>query len=162
MRAGKRAIPPGACLLVSAFLVAGCGAEEHANDPRPASPSEVTASISQTAVSVQPSAIGVGGSQGTQPLGQNAGQKEPTISSKTPMTVAFTIANLTNFRTQLEIQGPVNKTSPPLLAQGTANFKADLPTGSYTITAADIPAATAAHFKVGPKRTSSANDLLLP
>jgi hypothetical protein len=162
MGAGKRAKPAGACLLVSALLVAGCGAQEHANDPRPPSPAEVTASISQKAVSVQPGAVGVGNGAGEQALGQNAGQKQPQISSSTPMTVAFTIANLTNFRTQLEIQGPVHKTSPPLLAQGTANFRASLPTGNYTITAADIPAATAAHFKVGPKRTSSANDLLLP
>jgi hypothetical protein len=155
-------MPACACVLVSALLVAGCGAEEHANDPRPPSAAEVTASISQKAVSVQPIAVGTANGAGQQSMVQNAGQKEPTISSNTPETVSFTIANLTNFRTQLEIQGPVSKTSPPLLAQGTATFKANLPTGSYTITAADIPAATAAHFKVGPVRTSSANDLLLP
>jgi len=165
MRAGKRAIPPRACLLVClvpALLLAGCGAQEHANDPRPSSPAEVTASISQKALSVQPGAIGVGSAAGTQPMTQNTGQKEPTISSSVPMTVSFTIANLTNFRTQMQIQGPVNKTSPPLTPQGTATFTTDLPTGSYLITAADIPAAKAARFKVGPKRSSSANDLLLP
>jgi hypothetical protein len=155
-------MPACAGLLASALLVAGCGAETHANDPRPPSPAEVTASISQKAVSVQPIAVGTANGAGQQAMNQNEGQNGPQISSKTPLTVSFTIANLTNFRTQLEIQGPVSKTSPPLLAQGTANFKANLPTGTYKITAADIPAATAATFKIGPVRTSSANNLLLP
>jgi hypothetical protein len=164
MRDGKRATPFRASLLAClalALLVAGCGAEEHANDPRPPVPTEVTASISQRSVSVQPSAVGVD-SAGQQSLSQNAGQKEPEINSNTPLTVAFTIANLTDFPTQLQIQGPVDKKSPKLVPQGTSSFKADLPTGDYLITAADIPGASAARFRVGPARTSSENDLLLP
>ena len=84
-------------------------------------------------------------------------------SSRTaPLLVGITIANLTDIDTPLEIKGPRDETSPLIVANGTASFKVDLPTGDYLISAADIPGAVAARLNVGPDRASSQNDLLLP
>ena len=80
--------------LAAALTIAGCGAEEHANDPRPAVPTEVTASISEKKVNVEPAAIGVAG-KNQQGLLQNEGETNPDLGSNTPLDVIFTVANLT-------------------------------------------------------------------
>jgi hypothetical protein len=158
-RGGKPAI---ACALgVLALAIAGCGAQEHANDPRPPIPTEITVSISDKNVSVQPADVGVAG-ENQQPTSQNEGQTNPEISSNQPLDVVFTIANLTDVDTHLEIQGPKDGTSPLVVGSGTAQYQVSLPTGAYLVSAADIPSAVAAHFNVGPDRVSSQNDLLLP
>jgi hypothetical protein len=144
-----------------ALALAACGAEEHANDPRPPIPTEVTVSISENRVSAQPGVVGVGKASG-QPLSHNADVENPKISSDTPLNVIFTIANLTDTDSQLEIQGPKDTTSVPIVGNGTARYEVALPTGEYLISAADIPGALAARFSVGPDRVSSQNDLLLP
>jgi hypothetical protein len=159
-----RSKPAIACALGTltvALLGAGCGKEEHANDPRPQTPIEVTASISQKKVSVQPAAVG-GAEDGQQPISQNEGETDPELPSNTPLTVVITVANLTDTDTHLEIAGPKDATSNLIVAGGTTNYKVDLPTGDYRVAAADIPGATAARFNVGPARFSSQNDLLLP
>ena len=84
------------------------------------------------------------------------------VKQNTPLLVWITVANLTNFDSHIEISGPRDRTSPLVVANGTASFKAFLPTGDYLVSAADIPGAVAARLNVGPDRTSSANDLLLP
>ena len=158
---GKPAIACAIGSLAFALVVAGCGKQEHANDPRPGVPTEITVSISQKQVSVQPSKVGVAG-KNQQPLSQNEGQKNPTISSNTPLDVVFTIANLTDVDTHLEIQGPKDGTSNLIVGSGTGQYSVSLPTGDYLVSAGDIPGAVAAHLSVGPNRTSSQNDLLLP
>jgi hypothetical protein len=147
--------------LAVALAMAGCGSEEHANDPRPATPTEVTASISEKKVNVQPAAVGVAG-KNQQALTQNEGEKNPDLGSNTPLDVIITVANLTDVDTHLEIQGPKDATSTLIAASGTGQYQVTLPTGEYLISAADIPGATAARFSVGPDRVSSQNDLLLP
>ena len=147
--------------LAAALTIAGCGAEEHANDPRPAVPTEVTASISEKKVNVEPAGIGVAG-KNQQGLLQNEGETNPDLGSNTPLDVIFTVANLTDVDTHLEIQGPKNATSTLITANGTVNYQVSLPSGEYLISAADIPGATAARLSIGPARTSSQNDLLLP
>lgn len=145
---------------MGALAVAGCGKQTHPNDPRPAISTEVTVAISDTDVSVQPSKVGVSGSG--QQISQNQGHKEPRIGSDVPLTVAFTVANLTGSKTKLEIHGPRDYTSNFFIANGSGNFKASLPTGSYTVRATGLPGSTAAHFVIGPERRSSSNELLLP
>ena len=158
---GKPAIACAIGTLAFALAAGGCGKQEHANDPRPPIPTEITVSISQKQVSAQPSKVGVAG-KNQQQLSQNEGQKNPEISSNTPLDVVFTIANLTNVDTHLEIQGPKDGTSNIVVAGGTGQYQVALPTGDYLISAGDIPGAVAAHFSVGPARVSSQNDLLLP
>ena len=57
---------------------------------------------------------------------------------------------------------PSAKVSPEIVAQGNATYQVALPTGRYRIDAADIPRAVPSPFIVGPERSSSQQDLLLP
>ena len=159
----KRAILGAIGSLAVALLAAGCGAESHANDPRPPLAAEVTVVITNSGVQAQPGAVGVKKSNGAA-TDQNQGQKAPNADSKAPLVVNFTATNTTNVDTTLEIHGPggFEKRSGPLVAQGNGAYKVGLPNGHYTLEAADIPSAKPASFFVGPGRVSSQNDLLLP
>lgn len=153
---GKSAI---ACLLGAtavAVLLAGCGAKEHANDPRPPSATQITVGISSKRVSLSPVSVGV------LPPTRLHQALQQGVKQDTPLLVWITIANLTNFDSHIEIQGPRRATSPLVVANGTASFKAYLPTGDYLLSAADIPGAVAGRLHVGPDRTSSDNVLQLP
>jgi hypothetical protein len=153
--------------ILAAFAVvilgAGCGSESHPNDPRPPVAAEVTVNITNGDVQAQPSKVGVEG-QGRTPVTQNAGVEQPQADREAPLVVNFTISNTTITDTTLEISGPggLQKRSGPVVAQGTATYKVALPSGNYSIEAADLPGAKPAPFFIGPERVSSQNDLLLP
>jgi hypothetical protein len=163
---GRGSARPGlACALGAVALalpLAGCGAEEHPNEPRPAIPTEVTVSISEEQVSAQPAVVGVADKDSSQPVSQNADVDNPRLDSNIELTVVFTIANLTGTDSRLELQGPKDDSSTVIVGNGTARYEVALPTGEYLISAADIPSASEARFTVGPDRVSSQNDLLLP
>ncbi len=144
-----------------ALAAGGCGAQEHANDPRPSPPTRVSVTITGKAVTVQPTAIAFGPKR-SQQIPQNHLYRQPPTGARGPLTVAFVAANQTEFDSHLEVRGPRNASSAPLVANGTATLQAELPTGTYTLIAADIPAARPAHLVVGPYRASSQNDVLLP
>lgn len=150
-----------ACSLGALALLAGCGAEEHANDPRPPVPVQVSVSITRDGVSTQPAAVGIGPDR-SQQAPQNRNVPQPDTGSNGPLDVVFLVANLTDFDSQLEIKGPKDTTSGPMVANGNGTYHVNLPTGVYTISAADIPSAKPARLTVGPYRASSQNDLLLP
>ena len=94
------------------------------------------------------------------PQNQHAGQ--PQVRSKAPVDVVFVTANLTNSNSNLEVHGPKHFKSGVLVANGNGSLLAALPTGVYRVSAAHIPGARPAEFTVGPYRSSSQNDLLLP
>ncbi|MGH2975076.1 MAG: hypothetical protein ACRDLL_09460 [Solirubrobacterales bacterium] len=151
----------GCVLGALALAAAGCGAEENANEPRPQPPTRVSVTITPRAITVQPPRIAVGPEPGQQiPQNQHAGQ--PPIRSKVPVDVVFVAANLTRVDSKLEIHGPKDATSGRLVANGNGSMLRALPTGAYTMSAADIPGAKPVRFVVGPYRTSSQNDVLLP
>ncbi|HWP32508.1 MAG TPA: hypothetical protein VNL97_02055, partial [Solirubrobacterales bacterium] len=102
------------------------------------------------------------GPEPTQQIPQNQHAGQPSIRSDAPLDLVFVTANLTDFDSRLEISGPKDASSDALVANGNGSLQADLPTGVYELTAADIPGAQPARFTVGPYRTSSQNDLLLP
>jgi hypothetical protein len=139
----------------------GCGVEERANDPRPSPPTRVSVTFSGAAVAVAPVAVALGPER-SQQIPQNEHHTQPPIRTKAPLVITFVIANLTNFESHLEIRGTRNASSGPIVANGNGTFQAELPTGFYTLSAADIPAARPAHLVVGPYRASSKNDVLLP
>ena len=143
-----------------AFLV-GCGAEERTNDPRPSPPVRVSVTITADEITVQPRTIGIGPDR-TQQIPQNVHASQPPIRTNAPLTVAFVAANLTDFPSHLEIRGPKDATSGPLFANANGTLQVGLPTGVYTISAADIPGAKPGRLAVGPFRASSQNDVLLP
>jgi hypothetical protein len=143
-----------------AFLV-GCGAQERVNEQRPGPPVRISVTISPDAVTVQPRVVGIGPDP-TQQIPQNANAPQPPIRTNAPLTVAFVTANLTDFDSRLEITGPRDTASGPLVANGNGTHQADLPTGVYMVRAADIPGARPGRLTVGPYRASSQNDVLLP
>jgi hypothetical protein len=152
-----------ACGVVAAIalIVAGCGAQEHPNEARTQPPTRVSVTLTPRAITVQPPRIAVGPEPSQQiPQNQHAGQ--PAVRSNAPLDVVFVAANLTNSSSKLELHGPKNATSGPLVANGNGSFQTSLPTGAYTVRAAGITGAKPVHFTVGPYRSSSHNDVLFP
>lgn len=152
-----------AVVLGSAALIgAGCGAEEHVNDPRPQPPTRVSVAISDGAITVQPPRIAFG-PEPTQQIPQNAHVKQPQIRSQAPLNVVLVAANLTDVDSRLELRGSGKDfSSEPLYANSNVTLPTILPTGVYTVRAADLPSVKPAKLVVGPFRSSSENDVLLP
>jgi hypothetical protein len=139
----------------------GCGAEESANEPRPQPPTRVSVTVTPRAITVQPPRIAIG-PEPTQQIPQNQHAGQPPIRSNAPVVVVFVTANLTDFDSKLEVRGAKDAISGPLVANGNTSLQTSLPTGVYTVSAADIPSAKPVRFTVGSFRTSSQNDVLLP
>jgi hypothetical protein len=160
-RRGRRALACTVAVL-AATLLAACGVEEHANEPRPQPPTRVSVTVAADEVAVQPGRIAVG-PEPSQQIPQNVDASQPAVRSNAPLQVVLVAANLTNVDSRLELRGPgANDTSKPLIANGAITMQTQLPTGVYAIEAAGIPGAKAGRLVVGPYRTSSENDLLLP
>jgi hypothetical protein len=119
-----------------AVLAAGCGSEERENQPRPPSPVELTAKIGQDRVVVSPGEVG-------------AGLVNLTISNQTPEDV------------RLEITGPTQGSTDPVLANGVLEYKIEMQEGEYEVSA-DTTSIEPARIEVGPERESAQNELLLP
>lgn len=160
--AGRLRRPAAALACTLALLAAGCGAEEHVNDPRPQPPTRVSVAIGEDAISVRPGRIAIG-PEPTQQIPQNVHAEQPQVRSNAPLNVVLVAANLTDVDSRLELRGGgKNLTSEPLYANSNVSMQAILPTGVYRIGAADIPGAKTAKLVVGPFRSSSENDVLLP
>ncbi|HEU4944486.1 MAG TPA: hypothetical protein VFT10_04920 [Solirubrobacterales bacterium] len=156
-----RVFATGCALVALALVAAGCGAEESANEPRPQPPTRVSVTVTPRAITVQPPQIAEG-PEPTQQIPQNQHASQPQVKSKAPLDVVFVTANLTDFDSKLEVRGPKYVKSGALVANGNNSLLASLPTGVYRVSAADIPGAKPVRFTVGPYRSSSENDLLLP
>jgi hypothetical protein len=161
MGRGRGRLAAGCALVVLALAANGCGTEESANEPRPQPPTRVSVTVTPRAITVQPPRIAIG-PEPTQQIPQNQHAGQPPVRSNAPVVVVFVTANLTDFDSKLEVRGPKDATSGPLVANGNASLQTSLPTGVYTVSAADIPSAKPVRFAVGPFRTSSQNDVLLP
>jgi hypothetical protein len=143
------------------LTAAGCGAQEHANEPRPQPPTRVSVTLTPRTITMRPPRIAFRPEPSQQiPQNQHAGQ--PQVHSKAPLDVVFVAANLTSANSKLELHGPKNATSGPLVANGNGTFQASLPTGAYVVRAAGIAGAKPVRFTIGPYRSSSQNDVLLP
>jgi hypothetical protein len=159
---GRARVGGGGALaaLILALVGAGCGAETHPNEPRPAVPTRVSVTIGDGGIVVKPTSIGMGPEKHQQ-LPQNQNHPQPDIKTQAPLNVVFVTANQTGKKSKLVIRGPERSTSPQIGPRSPGTFAAELPTGSYTIAAAGAHG-TPATLKVGPYRASSKNDLLLP
>lgn len=161
-RRGRRAPACAALIAVAALIAAGCGVEEHANEPRPQPPTRVSVTVADDSITVQPRRIAIG-PEPTQQIPQNVDAGQPPVDSDAPLDVVLVAANLTDVDSKLEVRGPGANTSSQLLtANGAITLQAQLPTGVYTVSAADIPGAEPGRLVVGPFRSSSENDILLP
>jgi hypothetical protein len=160
--APRRAAALACALGGLALFGAGCGASQHVNDPRPQPPTRVSVAISDGEISVQPPRIAIG-PEPTQQIPQNQHAGQPVVHSDAPLNVVFVAANLTDADSRLEVRGSgKDLDSKPLYANANVTLQAILPTGVYRVSAADIPGAKPAKLVVGPRRTSSQNDVLLP
>jgi hypothetical protein len=154
-----RAAAAVAGLIGAVALLAGCGESRHANEQRPSPSTRVSVTINQKQVLVQPLSVATGPEK-TQQIPQNQNDAQPPIHSKGPLSVILVAANQTD--TQLRIRGTKNTESDTIYAHSPGSFQVDLPTGTYTITAVNMPESQPGHLKVGSFRASSQNDVLLP
>ena len=134
-----------ACAVLFASVLAGCGDEggDYANKPRPATPINVTAAISDKKISISPKEFGAG-------------------------PVVIIVSNQSGAEQRLTLQteelggsqpGLKQKTDP-IAPRGTGTLKADVREGSYALSTSDGP--KAATLDVGPKRKSAQDELLAP
>ena len=133
----RRALVAASVAPLAAGLAVGCGAEDHANDPRPPAPIEVTAKVDDDRVDVQPSKFGAG-------------------------LVVMTVSNQSDDPVQLAVEGPTARTGSVIEPGQPGNLKVDFEEGEYEVTAGEDSQARPALLPVGPERASSQNDLLLP
>ena len=126
-----------------ALAVAACGTtEDRRNEPRPPTRIVITGSISTNRVSISPRRFGAG-------------------------PISLIVANLTDASQQVTLEAAdrtrpgVRQETAPINPRDTAELRADLRSGRYTVhvTGGGIAAAT---LRVGRRRPSAQNDLLQP
>lgn len=117
--------------------VAGCGAEDNANEPRIPSPIEVTARVDQDRVDVSPNDFGAG-------------------------LVVMTISNQSTDPVQIGVEGPTAGEASAIEPGSVGNFKFNFEEGDYEVSPGDESRARPAVLRVGPERASSQNEVLLP
>jgi hypothetical protein len=149
------------CALIVPGALLGCGVQEHANEARPQPPTRVSVAVNEDQVTVEPPRIAIG-PEPAQQIPQNQHTTQPTVRSNGPLDVTLVAANLTDVDSRLEVRGQRDAKSGPMVANGTITLQTSLPTGVYMVSAADIPGAKPAKLVVGPYRSSSENDVLLP
>lgn len=133
--------PLAALVVAATWALAACGSTtNYANDPRPAAPVAVSAAVADGRVTVSPARIGAG-------------------------PIRLTVANLS--RKSLEVLvDPVDASgagarSGPINPQGTAQLQLQVSQGSYRLKTGRGTFAPAT-LRVGAKRKSAQNELLLP
>lgn len=150
-----------AAIALASFGV-GCGVQEHANEPRPQAPTRVTVTLTGDGVSVAPDRVAIRPEPNSQ-IPQNKAAGQPVMRTDAPLIVVFTASNQTAQDGRLLVTGNGREAvSEAWVGHGNVTMQTALPTGSYTVRAQGIPGAKPARFVVGPLRTSSENDLLLP
>lgn len=167
-RRGRRPAPPrrtvallGGALAALALAVAGCGAEERVNEARPQPPTRVSVAVAEDRVTVQPRRIAFG-PEPAQRIPQNQQAAQPQVDSDQPLDVVLVAANLTDAESRLQLRGEGEEaTSKLLVANGNISLQAALPAGTYTVSAPGT-GARPGRLVVGPYRSSSENDVLLP
>jgi hypothetical protein len=162
MGRGRARLTVVGVIALLALAVAGCGAESHPNEPRPAAPTRISVTLTPRGVTVDPGRVAFGPERNQQ-IPQNQNHKQPPIKTDKPLNVIFVIANQTAHDTDLQIHGdPKDVDSPPIPATSPGTFQTELPTGSYFVTANGVPASGTHLLTIGPYRASSENDVLLP
>lgn len=126
------------------LLAIGCGGDDFANEPRPATAVDLSATIRPEAVVISPASEG-------------AGKVEITISNQTDRAHTVT----------LEGEDIVERTAP-IQPKDTAQIQKTLRPGTYELRAGSSRAVDIgdqirpATLRIGPERESSSRELLLP
>jgi hypothetical protein len=122
--------------MLAALIVAGCGAEDHPNDPRPPAPVELSAKVDDKRVVLAPTRTGAG-------------------------LAVVTISNQSSENVQLEFSGPSRGETSEIAAGGVGTVQLQLKEGDYTVDPSS-PSIQSGTLTVGAERPSAQNDLLLP
>ena len=126
-----------ALLVLAAVVAAGCGSEDHANEPRPPVPIDLSARIDNGRVEIAPRDVGAG-------------------------VATITISNQSADEVELSFNGPgQDSQTDGIPAGGVSSIKLDLAEGDYLIEP-DVSSIASAELAVGPPRKSAQNELLLP
>jgi hypothetical protein len=126
----------GVSALLAGVVLAGCGAEDFPNNPRPATPIEISAKVDSQRVQVAPDSFGAG-------------------------LVNFTVANLSGSPITFNVTGPTKGSTTEIQPGSPDYLRMDMKEGTYQVTASK-PKIKPATISVGPKRPSSQNNLLEP
>lgn len=126
--------------LGAAFTLAACGEDDFPNEPRLASPIELTALINDKNVKVSPS----------------------TAESVGAGLVTFTISNQSQDPAALVLEGATDESSGEIPPGGVGSLKVALEEGDYTVTAGEDSSAREGTLAVGPPRETAQNELLNP
>jgi hypothetical protein len=137
-----RARATTAAVLAAGLVIAGCGEEEFANEPRPPVPVELTGVIQDDAVTVSPSRIGAG-------------------------PILITMSNQTRNEVTITLDGEsITDEVGPVAPLDTATIQKTLDPGLYEVRAGSDVALPReirpAELEIGRERPSSSGDLLLP
>ncbi len=126
-------------------VVAGCGSEDdYANEPRPPSPINVSAAITDDRITVSPRRFG-------------AGPIVLLIANETAKAHRLTVES-----DQLGADRPgIKQQTAPINPDGTATLKIDMAKGRYMVTV-DGDGIDDATVRVGRDRASSSDQLLTP
>lgn len=131
-----------------ALVGVGCGGggnSDYKNNPRPAAPIVITASVSDKSVSVSPKRFG-------------AGPISVIVTNQT--SAAQTVTLETDSGPTSSAPG-VKQSTAPISPQDTATLKLDVKPGRYSMHV-DGGSIRAASLRVGRARESAQNDLLQP
>jgi hypothetical protein len=129
---------PALALCGAALLISSCGGSDDRNANRPPVPINVSVQLSARKVSVSPNKFGAG-----------------------PITLL--VANQSGASQTLTIDGPrVRQSVGPINPEDTATLKVTVDPGDYTVSTDQSAGLRPARLRVGPKRPSGQNTLLLP
>ncbi len=125
-----------AALLIVAVILAGCGGEDFANEPRPPSAIDISTRVDNDGVVVAPQRVGAG-------------------------LAVVTISNQSDDDVRLRFVGPSQERTAQIDAGGVGSARIALEEGEYRVES-DVPTIADASLAVGPERPSAKNELLLP
>jgi hypothetical protein len=136
MSAWRRLVVPAAAVAAAIGLTA-CGDDDFENNPRPPSPVEMSARISNADVVVSPGSVGGG-------------------------PVNITVSNQSDQPAALTLEGPTDAIGDELPPGAVGEFRTTLEEGDYEVSGGPESDAREGTLVVGADRQTSQNELLLP
>jgi hypothetical protein len=145
LRPERVSVTTAATVALAATLSGCAGSEQRDNQPRPPAPIVITASISKDHVSASPRRFG-------------AGPITLVVTNQTDRSQQITLE--TADRPGADHAG-IRQQTGPINPRDTASLDADVGRGTYTVRTAS-EAISPARLRVGARRASAQNDLMLP
>ena len=134
----SRRVAPLTALAALALGATACGKkDDFENEPRAATPINVSATVKKRAVTVSPSTVGAG-------------------------LVVFTVSNQSPDPARFTLEGPTDDASNEIPSGAVGTLKSEVTEGEYEVTAGEDSNARSDLLEVGPPRKTAQNEILLP